>query len=346
MLSLLLFLLITFILALVLTGFWIYLTRRWHLYAQVTHRSLHVSETPQSGGIAFMMSFFIGLGLYSTMNVVPVPVYLVFFLASLLIALVGLIDDIFTLDARWRLCCHALLVAFAMVCLGTVTQLPVGNSTLYLGYLAVPLTFLGLIWLVNLYNFMDGIDGLAGMEAIFVCLSAVLLMGPGFLQLKFLLLMLAMTTLGFLAWNWAPAKVFMGDIGSGFLGFCFAGFILLSVNQHALSIWVWIILLAVFWVDATVTLVMRAKNRERLAEAHNLHAYQQLSKRWGSHARVVMLLAGINVFWLFPCAWIAATYSLYAALIVLIAALPLVIFFIFQGAGKRTSDSTSLEGRQ
>jgi Fuc2NAc and GlcNAc transferase len=124
--------------------------------------------------------------------------------------------------------------------------------------------------------------------------------------LAFVVAALGAASLGFLAWNWPPAKVFMGDAGSAFLGFAFGSLALVTHALGALVIWSWLILLGVFLVDATVTLVRRLLRGERVYEAHRSHAYQHASRRLGSHRTVSVAVGVLNIAWLAPLALLAA----------------------------------------
>jgi Fuc2NAc and GlcNAc transferase len=195
---------------------------------------------------------------------------------------------------------------------------------------------LALIWSTNLFNFMDGIDGIAGSETVFVAGAAAYLNfahggDPG---LTAAMLVLAAATLGFLVLNWPPARIFMGDVGSGFLGFSLAVLGLSASRHGATPIEVFMILSGVFLVDATVTLFSRIARGDRWLEAHRSHAYQNLARRWQAHRPVTILVIVINVLWLFPWACIAAAHPDKAMLCVLAALLPLIIIALAIGAGR------------
>jgi Fuc2NAc and GlcNAc transferase len=147
---------------------------------------------------------------------------------------------------------------------------------------------------------------------------------------------LAAATLGFLVWNWPPASIFMGDVGSGFLGFTLAVLGLVASRHSVARIEVWMILSGVFVVDATVTLLRRLVRGDRWFEAHRQHAYQYLASRWKKHLPVTILVCAINLFWLFPWAWIAALYPAYAMWCALAALAPLVIIALLLGAGRES----------
>jgi Fuc2NAc and GlcNAc transferase len=183
---------------------------------------------------------------------------------------------------------------------------------------------------------MDGIDGLAASEAIFVSLAgAVLTVSPvngtgvGFAALVF-----AAASGGFLLWNWPPARIFLGDVGSGFLGFVVVVLAVSASRDNPAALWIWLILGGVFFVDATVTLLRRLLRGERVYEAHRSHAYQWLARRWGSHRKVTLAVLAVNIVWLLPWAMLAARFPSGAAVSVLAALAPLALVVAVLGAGR------------
>jgi Fuc2NAc and GlcNAc transferase len=201
------------------------------------------------------------------------------------------------------------------------------------------LAAVGLVWLLNLYNFMDSIDGIAGVEALSICLGATLLslLSTDARAEWYLPALLAAATLGFLVWNFPPAKIFMGDAGSGFLGLMLG---VLAVRAAAVSpawLWSWIILLGVFVVDATMTLLRRWQRHETLYQAHRSHAYQHAAVEHGAHRPVTIAVATINLLWLLPIALLVGNQILDGALGVLISYAPLVWLADRYRAGEASS---------
>jgi len=251
--------------------------------------------------------------------------------AGLLVAAIGLADDRGQVSIGRRLLVHFLAAAWGLIWLAPGWSMPSGID----GWLAAGSSLLALVWLLNLYNFMDGIDGIAGVETISVAAGAVLIWPqPQDEGLRLTLVVLAGSAAGFLIWNWAPAKIFLGDVGSGFLG------LVLGLSAYAApalggpNLWCWMILLAVFLVDATLTLGRRMLRRERWWQPHRSHAYQRLARRWGSHSRVSLAVAAVNLLWLLPLAWAAAQRPLQAPWLALVALLPLLLAGLWAGAGQ------------
>jgi Fuc2NAc and GlcNAc transferase len=131
--------------------------------------------------------------------------------------------------------------------------------------------------------------------------------------------------LGFLFWNFPPAKIFMGDAGSGFLGMAIGVISLQAAWASPDLFWAWLILLGVFIVDATVTLLRRLLRGEKIYEAHRSHAYQFASRRYGRHLPVTLAVAAINLFWLFPLAASVVLWSIDGVLALTVAYIPLLL---------------------
>lgn len=305
------------------------------LVATPNARSSHTVPTPSGGGVGIVAGGVVG----------SLPVLLgqpwlggLLLAAALLIAAIGFVDDRQPLPAVARLGAQLLLA-------GAITALALPGSGLaaQLGLplppvLVTALAVLAAIYWINLFNFMDGIDGLAASQAIFMLLAAALLAVFGSETVAtepvfWWLPTLAAACAGFLLLNWPPARIFMGDAGSTFLGFMIAMLALTTVSLGWLTVWQWLILAALFAVDATVTLCRRLLLRERVFEAHRRHAYQRLARRWHSHRRVTLGAMGVNVLWLLPLALLAGWFPGLGPATALVAYLPLIAVALRVGAG-------------
>jgi Fuc2NAc and GlcNAc transferase len=181
---------------------------------------------------------------------------------------------------------------------------------------------------------MDGIDGIAASEATFVAIAAAALGGadsPAFVPL----LALAAACAGFLAFNWPPARIFMGDVGSGFVGLVLAGLLLMQHVAGTLPLAASAILLGVFVVDATVTLAIRVASGQPPHVAHRSHAYQRCARHFRSHRNVTLATLAIDVAWLLPLATLASYQPDWSMPIAALALAPLVLLAIALGAGKQ-----------
>jgi Fuc2NAc and GlcNAc transferase len=280
--------------------------------------------------LAIVASFAAALAVTGYVALLPIPMIQASILSGGIVAIAGFIDDHGHLAARWRLAAHFAAATAALCILPEIPAIfgaPLPGSLLALAALGEAFY---LVWMLNLYNFMDGIDGIAATEAICVCLGgALLFLLGGAPQLAAAPLLLAAAAGGFLYWNWPPARIFMGDAGSGFLGFILG---LLSLQAPALF-WHWTILLAVFICDASLTLARRALAGQKLHEAHCSHAYQHAARRWG-HLPVTLAAVAIDLFWLLPLALAAALEWLPLPVAMAAAYAPLLALAWLLGAGK------------
>jgi Fuc2NAc and GlcNAc transferase len=266
-------------------------------------RSSHSAPTPRGGGVAIVAATLLALVALAAAGAVDAPLVWALMGAGLLVAAVGYVDDRSDLAEHWRLGGHFLAAAWVLFWLGGLPPLPVFDAPVSLGWTGVVLAVVYLAWLVNLTNFMDGIDGIAATEAAIVstvaaALAAVAAPGTGSWPAP---LALAAAAAGFLVWNWPPARIFMGDAGSGFLGIGLGALSLHAAWSEPRLLWSWWILLAVFTTDTTITLLTRAVTRvPRFWKAHRSHAYQCAVAQVGSHRFVTLSVAAINLLWLPP----------------------------------------------
>lgn len=269
-------------------------------------RSSHSVPTPRGGGVALVLAFLLALPWLAYRGGLDDAVMWAMLGSGSGVAVLGLLDDHGHIPARWRLLGHFAAAGWALYWLGGMPPVEVMGASLDLGWLGHGLAALGLVWLLNLYNFMDGIDGIASVEALAVCLGGALLYAvSGHGELLWVPLALACAVLGFLYWNVPPARIFMGDAGSGFLGMLLGVMLLQAAWVSADLFWAWLILLGVFVVDATLTLVRRLLGGERVHEAHRSHAYQHAARRYGGHLPVTLGAALLNLCWLLPIAlWV------------------------------------------
>jgi Fuc2NAc and GlcNAc transferase len=300
-------------------------------------RSSHSTATPRGGGIAIVLVCVASWVILSVAGSVHQDLLIALLGGGMAVALIGLVDDIFGVPAPVRLAVHLGAAVWAVAWLGGLPPLRIGAHSVYLGWIGHVLAVMAIVWALNLFNFMDGIDGIAAAEAVFVaCAAAVLTLIEGHAaDMLAVESVFAAACAGFLAWNWPPAKIFMGDVGSGFLGYVIAVLALAATRNDPAAILKWLLLGGVFFVDATVTLVRRVNRGERLHEAHRSHAYQWLARRWRSHRRVTLAVIIINLLWVFPCAMAATLHSDSSAIILCAALVPLVVLAITAGAGRR-----------
>lgn len=269
-------------------------------------RSSHTVPTPRGGGLGIVATFLPAAALLMLTGLLSIQVGAALFCGGLIIAVVGYCDDRFRVPASRRLLVHFLAAGGAVAWMGGIPPLRIMTWTVQWGWFGHLAGVIGLVWLINLYNFMDGIDGIAGSEAVFVSgVGGIFLWLDGCQELAIVTWSLTAACLGFLYWNWPPAKIFMGDIGSGFLGYTLGILAMSSARENESSLWIWFLLLSVFIVDATVTLLRRLIRGEQCFEAHRSHAYQHATTRYGRHLSVTLGVLGINGFGLLPLALVA-----------------------------------------
>ena len=257
------------------------------LLAVVNERSSHTAPTPHGGGIAIAITWFAGL-FYLYFNDMIDSALFYALLVGVVISLVSFFDDIYELSPKARLIAQALVAIGGLVALGGFESLNLGIFTVENQVITNLFAFLLIVWYINLYNFLDGINGYAGSEALFLALAGFLLFGGAHF------IVLAVAVVGFLFWNWNRAKIFMGDVGSTLLRYNIAIFTIYYANQEATNLWVWIIIFGLFWFDATITLLRRKRNGEKLSQAHKKHAYQRLVQAGWSHYKVTNWSIFIN----------------------------------------------------
>jgi Fuc2NAc and GlcNAc transferase len=300
-------------------------------------RSSHITPTPRGGGIAFVAASLIGFLLLLLNDDLNGTELLALCCAGSIVAIAGHLDDRQKISgATVRLVLHAISAVILIVGVGIPSELAIFERTVNTGLVGSILGVVYLVWLLNLFNFMDGTDGIAASEAIFVVLAGAFLNFHVISDANHSVaaVVLAASTFGFILYNWSPAKIFMGDVGSGFLGIVIGGLSLIAANQDPELLWVWIILLAVFVSDATVTLIRRLLRKQKPHVAHRSHAYQHLAIRLNSHAKVALLVLAVNIVWLLPIAFFVADKQLAGTTGVIIAYVPLLVAALAFGAGK------------
>lgn len=308
-------------------------------------RSSHTVPLPRGGGIGIVAGAVIGTLVFRVLaqdcaNAPPTagcespadPGIWIGLAATSALALVGLADDFLNLSRRARLSAQTLAALAVMFATGAQLAFPLALLALLL--------LVG-VWWINLFNFMDGIDGLAAMQAIFM-LAAGLLFGSGALvdldlDLDLVTvhgLLLLGATLGFIGLNWAPARVFMGDVGSLFLGVSTLFVAMHGVTRGYTSPWFWLIVAGMFVADATTTLLKRLMRGDDVTSAHRSHLYQRLARRWGSHAKVTLVYFALNVSWFLPLALVARHFPAWGAGFAMLAYLPVIGVCLKLGAGE------------
>lgn len=307
-------------------------------------RSSHTVPTPRGGGAAIVVCFAVALAAFIAFDLYSRSMLAALLGAGLLIALVGFADDHRDIAPYWRLLVHVAAAVWALLWMDGAPPFSFFGSTVDPGWVGFVCAVLVLVWAVNLYNFMDGIDGIAAVEAICVCGGGALLyVLAGQASLAVLPLVLAAAAAGFLLWNFPPARIFLGDVGSGFLGITGVLLGFQAAWAEPRLLWSWIILLGVFVTDATFTLLRRLLRREKALEAHRSHAYQHASRRFG-HRVVTLVVGAIDLVWLLPMAYLVGSGRLEGVLGMIVAYVPLIGLWVWFKGGKPEGTPESAAG--
>lgn len=323
-----------FILTLLFTGYMRHYALKKNIIDNPNERSSHSIPTPRGGGVAVVCSYLLALAVLIYSQQLSVHIGLTLIAAGFVVALLGFLDDHGHINSMLRLAIHFLVAIGVVISLGGFAEVTVFNGV-QLGFIANIIAVLFLVWLLNLYNFMDGINGIASVEAITITVSMAILYFILNISLNSeSLWLMAACVLGFLLWNFPKAKIFMGDACSGFLGLTLGILALIALKENLALFCAWIICMGVFVVDATYTLVKRVLSGYKMYDAHRSHSYQILARKWGSHTPVTLAVAAINLLWLLPIAYMTVIQKwAYPELGILIAYLPLVLLVIKLKAG-------------
>jgi len=278
--------------------------RRWARLHQLdipNARSAHTTPTPRGGGIGIVITSLLAAVALWWIGYLHTSLAAALIGGGAAVAVIGHMDDRWNIAAAPRLMTQIIAAAFALVCVGGPAILPIGNVDWLPGAVGWGIALVGLVWMINLTNFMDGIDGLVGSHAIFVSLSAGgLLWAAGAPGEAWFLLLLASAVAGFLVFNWPPASIFMGDVSSGFLGLVIA--VVAIATAGTVNLWAWGLLLTPFIADATVTRAVRIWRYGDWHGAHRSHLYQQLSRRMHGHAPVLYAYWALSLLGVLPLA--------------------------------------------
>jgi Fuc2NAc and GlcNAc transferase len=314
---------------------------RSNLMDHPNERSSHVRPTPRGGGMAIVGACLASVIFVASLGGVSWPMAAAICGGGAVVAVVGFADDCSPLGARTRFAGHLLAACWVAWWLGPLPALPALGLLVPLGVVGPVLAVLFIAWSINLFNFMDGIDGIASVESVTVGVCGALLWALTSSSSSWLVAaLLACSTAGFLIWNFPPARIFMGDAGSGFLGLMVAALALWAGAESPVLFWSWLILYGSFVVDATITLIRRVRRGEKFHVAHRSHAYQYASRRFGSHLPVTLAIGAINLFWLLPIAAMVAFGHLDGLVGVVVAYTPLIVLAFHFKAGDRKAQET------
>ncbi len=303
---------------------------RRHLMDIPNERSSHQRPVPRGGGASVVLVVIAAWAgsAWHTPNMAYFYAWII--LAAGSVAVVGFVDDHRPLPSTLRLCVH--LLASVVLTAVLIERAYAFDAVIRFDWWLIGPIAIAMAFVLNAFNFMDGIDWIAAAQTIFVAASAALLTGSD-QELAGLWVLVGATT-GFAVWNKPPARIFLGDVGSGFIGVTLAVYWVEASLRDISNAFIWAILMSVFLMDTIVTLSTRILTGQRWMTAHRSHAYQILALRWDSHFRVVVMLTAINVFWLLPLAYLVQQFPWLAWYALGAAWLPLAWLAFWVGAGQ------------
>ena len=324
-----LFSFVALILSALFIRIYILLARKLKFFSTPHQGGVRQDIIPTSGGISFGLIYIVMILILNVFYELPQAYLLSIIIGSSLMLITGFIDDIYSLSSIIRLIIQLIFVILVFFLFGTQNSFQ--NNIHY--FLVFPTIIIGSIWIINTFNFIDGADGLVSTNsAIFSFVGGIYLLLTNDLVLASSLFILSAVNIGFLFFNWSPAKIFMGDSGSLLLGSLFVIFTIGSYAQDSNIYWTWLTLLSIFYVETTVTLFVRIWRKENVFSVHHsLHAYQQIIINSGIHSRPALISILINLLWTVPMSFLSFIYPEFGALIVLVTCLPLSLAFYFFG---------------
>ena len=258
-------------------------------------RSSHSVPTPRGGGLPGAAAWLAAVGAVHFLGLLEVRWALALISGGFICLAAGWLEDRFGLPAIIRFALHIVAGVAVLYWGGGLGRLKIGGGVLPLGVFGWVVGILWVVWFVNLFNFMDGIDGIAGQEAVCGGLAlGLMFFWSGQTAMACCCWALAAAALGFLLVNWPPAKIFMGDVGSYTFGFALAALALIGAITGAVPAVCSLIVLMVFFFDATVTILRRLFNREAIYKAHRSHFYQRAVISGLSHSQVDVAVLVLN----------------------------------------------------
>ncbi len=288
------------------------------ILARPNHRTLHKFPIPKGGGVVFSLLFFIFMW---NMSGIPYQLFFLLGVGGFAATLFGFIDDMINISPVPKLIIQLFLSVWAVYWLYIDGLLLLDFLPIFL---IIPACLFLMIWMINAYNFMDGIDGMASSGAIFISLTLALslFLTNGNILYFYIFIFLSASIGGFIIFNWPPASIFMGDAGSVFLGYIFGSLLLVTVLNNDISIWIWLTVFGYFFSDTVVTQIMRVVLVKKWYLAHRSHAYQNITRITGSHLKVTNGVALYNIIWILPLTIWSSLYSNMGMIAALLAISP------------------------
>lgn len=288
------------------------------------YRTLHESPIPTGGGVIFSLLFILSIFLIWLNERLSDNLFFMLGVGGGVATLFGFMDDATNIKASRKLIVQILLSSWVMFCLYK-------ENLLYLNWLPIfiliPILLFFLVWIINAYNFIDGVDGMAASAAIFISLTLALVLFLNGKSVELIPVFILIATLvgGFISFNWPPATIFMGDAGSVFLGYIFASLMLFTTLNGYITIWIWLTVFGYFLADTMITQIVRVFLVKKWYLPHRSHAYQNLARITSSHAKVTNGVLLYNLLWILPLTVLSVFKTEIEMLIAILAILPALI---------------------
>lgn len=328
----LIFCAISFIITLISVSIFIEISKKVGFLSNQHSVSIREERVPRAGGVVFSLIFCSSLLIIKPL--IPQDYFWSILIGGGLISFIGFLDDLKGLSPFSRILSQMLFVFFISYNLGVFSDINYQAGSFKI--LFIPSFVICSVWMMNTFNFIDGADGLLSTNVALISLfSGIILFTQDQIYLGLSLLILASINLAFLTFNWAPARVFMGDCGSLFLGSLFVIIPTYTVLNSLVPFYTWAILLSVFYIETSVTLIFRIfEGKQIFKERHNYHAYQQLILSSGNHSAPAKISILLQVFWIIPLSSLSFIYNTHAEIITVTAIFPLIIIFYYFGPRK------------
>jgi len=300
----------------------LYFAKRKNLIDVPNERSSHTIPTPRGGGISILV-LFITIGfIINSLSHNSFYIWIGFFVVGVL----GFLDDRYHLLSKTRLLIQIIIVAFILFFSKDIDNVSIFGFVFHNEYLLIVVAMVSVVWLTNLYNFMDGIDGLASIQAITLFIGILVLSPNKIFYDNYLIFLFIFVVIGFLLLNWQPAKIFMGDVGSASLGFLFGIWAIYSNDLFKITFTEFHLLLSFFIIDSTITLFRRFVNKEKITEAHRSHFYQRAVQSGLQHQTVSIIVGLLSLNSILGVYF----YRFYSKILGIgWIFIPIIIFFVF-----------------
>jgi Fuc2NAc and GlcNAc transferase len=321
------FLLLIYIASLLGTFFYRSFAVKNKIFSYLNERTLHAKPTPRGGGLVFSLVFVFSIIYLYFNHFIKFDLLLVFGIGGAVALFVGYVDDVKNISSLKKLALQFILAFWILFIFkdGLFRDLSLFNN-----FVAWGVGLFSIVWLINAYNFIDGIDGMAISGAILILSSLVLItiISSQDTELLIIFSILLASCLGFLLFNWPKATIFMGDSGSIFLGYIFSALIIYSTMLDKISFFTWLVIFGYYLSDTVVTSLIRLATIKKWYGTHRSHAYQNLARITKSHLKVTTGVIIFHIFWLFPLSICTIFYPQFQLQAAALALLPGILWAI------------------